>query len=188
MNDTNDNDSKPLVSFSSFDGTFITHRLHLVSSHSSHPKVVLPEDDNHTNTHLAIATLTPLLEYKLRQAFATPSLVLTFYFDLTSSHDLVLMCGEITPSAATKPTTRDYLLSQHDAHLLAHGLQRFYLWDSSREREKLLSEFHRKTGHLHVGGVAEACRLRGLGGEPYRLSPVYRVHFLPVTLLCHTNI
>jgi ATP synthase F1 complex assembly factor 1 len=87
-----------------------------------------------------------LLEYKLRQTFATPYLVLTFYSDLASSHGLVLMRGEITPAAAAKSTTGDYLLSQHDAQLLAHGLQRFYLWGSSEEREKLLSDFHERPG------------------------------------------
>jgi ATP synthase mitochondrial F1 complex assembly factor 1 len=104
----------------------------------------LPEDDKHANPRLATAIFTPLLEYKLRQTFATPYLVLTFYSDLASSHDLVLMRGEITPSAAAQSTTGDYLLSQHDAQLLAHGLQRFYLWGSSKEREELLSNFHER--------------------------------------------
>lgn len=97
-----------------------------------------------TNPRLATAILTPLLEYKLRQTFATPYLVLTFYSELASSHGLVLMRGEITPSAAKESATGDYLLSQHDAQLLAHGLQRFYLWGSNEEREKLLSDFHER--------------------------------------------
>lgn len=105
-----------------------------------------PEGDKHANPRLATAIFTPLLEYKLRQTFATPYLVLTFYSDLASSHNLVLMRGEITPSAAAQSTTGDYLLSQHDAQLLAHGLQRFYLWGStsSKEREELLSDFHER--------------------------------------------
>jgi ATP synthase mitochondrial F1 complex assembly factor 1 len=102
------------------------------------------ETDKHANPRLATAIFTPLLEYKLRQTFATPYLVLTFYSDLASSHDLVLMRGEITPTASAQSTTGDYLLSQHDAQLLAHGLQRFYLWGSSKEREKLLSDFHER--------------------------------------------
>jgi ATP synthase F1 complex assembly factor 1 len=105
---------------------------------------VPPEGGKHTNPRLATAIFTPLLEYKLRQTFATPYLVLTFYPELASSHSLVLMRGEITPSSATKSTTGDHLLSQHDAQLLAHGLQRFYLWGSSKEREKLLSDFHER--------------------------------------------
>jgi ATP synthase mitochondrial F1 complex assembly factor 1 len=97
-----------------------------------------------TNPRLATVIFTPLLEYKLRQTFATPYLVLTFYSDLASSHGLVLMRGEITPSAAKESATGHYLLSQHDAQLLAHGLQRFYLRGSNEEREKLLSDFHER--------------------------------------------
>ena len=104
-----------------------------------------PKGDNPTtNPRLATAIFTPLLEYKLRQTFASPYLVLTFYPELASSHGLVLMRGEITPSAAKVSATGDYLLSQHDAQLLAHGLQRFYLWGSNEEREKLLSDFHER--------------------------------------------
>ena len=106
---------------------------------------VSPKGDEHTtNPRLATAIFTPLLEYKLRQTFATPYLVLTFYPELTSSHGLVLMRGEITPSAAKKSDTEDYLLSQGDAQLLAHGVQRFYLWGSNEERERLLSDFHER--------------------------------------------
>jgi ATP synthase F1 complex assembly factor 1 len=97
-----------------------------------------------TNPRLATAIFTPLLEYKLRQTFATPYLVLTFYSELASSHGLVLMRGEITPSAAKESATGDFLLGQRDAQLLAHGLQRFYLWGSSEEREKLLRDFHER--------------------------------------------
>jgi len=105
----------------------------------------LPKGDMPTtNPRLATAIFTPLLEYKLRQTFATPYLVLTFYSELVSSHGLVLMRGEITPSAAKESATGDYLLSQHDAQLLAHGLQRFYLWGSNEERENLLSDFHER--------------------------------------------
>jgi ATP synthase F1 complex assembly factor 1 len=100
--------------------------------------------DRHSNPRLATAIFTPLLEYKLRQTFATPYLVLTFYPELASSHNLVLMRGEITPSAAKEPAAGDYLLSQQDAQLLAHGLQRFYLWGSSEERERLLRDFHER--------------------------------------------
>ncbi|KAH9963579.1 ATP11 protein-domain-containing protein [Russula dissimulans] len=109
---------------------------------------VPPKEEKHSNPRLATAIFTPLLEYKLRQTFATPYLVLTFYSELASSHGLVLMRGEITPTAAaaTNSTTGDYLLSQNDAQLLAYGLQRFYLWGSSEEREKLLRDFHERPG------------------------------------------
>ncbi|KAI6136966.1 ATP11 protein-domain-containing protein [Pisolithus sp. B1] len=100
---------------------------------------------------------TPLQEYKHRGSFATPYLVLTFHTDLSYSHDVVLLRGEITPSAAVtdaKPG-RDivdrYLLSQVDAQLLAMGLQEYYLWDKGKggeERdstaEELLKQFHER--------------------------------------------
>lgn len=103
-----------------------------------------PRGDKSPNSRLSTAIFTPLVEYKLRQTFATPYLVLTFYPDLAQSHDVVLLRGEITPSAAKEPSSGDYLLAQQDAQLLALGLQRFYLWGSSEEREKLLSDFHER--------------------------------------------
>ncbi|KAH9170316.1 ATP11-domain-containing protein [Lactarius sanguifluus] len=103
---------------------------------------VPPGGDKNPNPRLSTAIFTPLVEYKLRQTFATPYLVLTFYPDFAQSHGLVLLRGEITPSAAKESSTGDYLLGQQDAQLLALGLQRFYLWGSSEEREKLLADFH----------------------------------------------
>ncbi|KAF9229707.1 ATP11-domain-containing protein, partial [Gyrodon lividus] len=101
---------------------------------------------------------TPLQEYKLRTSFATPYLVLTFYTDLSQSHGIVLLRGEITPSpasAAASPgqqTTGRFLLSQIDAQLLAVGVQKFYLWGEGRmdgggqdsAPEELLKQFHEK--------------------------------------------
>ena len=116
----------------------------LVSLDPFSPQILPKGDKPTTNPRLATAIFTPLLEYKLRQTFATPYLVLTFYSELASSHGLVLMGGEITPFAAKETAAGDYLLSQRDAQLLAHGLQRFYLWGSSEEREKLLSDFHER--------------------------------------------
>ncbi|KAG1749633.1 ATP11 protein-domain-containing protein [Suillus paluster] len=101
---------------------------------------------------------TPLQEYKLRQSFATPYLILTFYPDFAQTHGIVLLRGEITPSAATAaaapsqgtPSAR-FLLSQVDAQLLAMGVQKFYLWGDGSEdsnqggdlsAEKLLRQFH----------------------------------------------
>ena len=72
----------------------------------------------------------------------------TFYTDLAQSHDLALLRGEITPSAAKQSSAGDHLLSQQDAQLLTHGLQRFYLWGSSEEREKLLTNFHERPGEF----------------------------------------
>ena len=105
------------------------------------------------NPQTSTVLFTPLQEYKLRQAFATPYLVLTQYTDLVQSHGLVLLRGEITPSAASasgavgagagEGTGERFMLSQQDAQLLAVHLQRFYLWnEGSEERAALLRAFH----------------------------------------------
>lgn len=108
------------------------------------------------NPQTSTVLFTPLQEYKLRQSFATPYLVLTHYTDLAKTHGVVLLRGEITPSAAAPVPSGSgqeegkYLLSQGDAQALAMSLQRFYLWgtgegetqERSKEREELLKRFH----------------------------------------------
>ncbi|KAF8139899.1 ATP11-domain-containing protein [Boletus edulis] len=107
------------------------------------------------NPEPSTVLFTPLQEYKLRTSFATPYLVLTFYTDLSRSHGIVLLRGEITPSsssAAVQPGTgipERFLLNQVDAQLLAIGLQKFYLWgDGGKDNnhdlnaEMLLKQFH----------------------------------------------
>lgn len=103
----------------------------------------------------ATVLFTPLQEYKLRNSFATPYLVLTLYTDISQSHGIVLLRGEITPSSSStavqpaKETPERFLLNQVDAQLLAMGLQRFYLWgggkkdgDRDTTAEALLERFY----------------------------------------------
>lgn len=95
-------------------------------------------------TPLATVLFTPLLEYKTRTTFATPHLVLTMYPDLSSSHGIVLLRGELTPSSAGEGK---FLLSQQDAQLLALGMQRFYLAsaekdEGQKDRAELLRSFN----------------------------------------------
>jgi ATP synthase F1 complex assembly factor 1 len=114
-----------------------------------HPSPPLPSADPFSppqpspNPDISTILFTPLQEYKLRQTFATPQLVLTHYTDFVSSHGLVLLRGELTPSSQR---TGEFLLSQQDAQLLAIGVQRFYLTggesEGSLERSKLLQSFH----------------------------------------------
>jgi ATP synthase F1 complex assembly factor 1 len=89
----------------------------------------------------------PLGEYKLRQEFAAPHLVLTFYTELARTHGIVLLRGELTPTGTldVEGNTK-YWLSQADAQILTMGLQRFYLWQGkdSDAREKLLTAFHER--------------------------------------------
>ena len=97
-----------------------------------------------TNPQTSTVLFTPLQEYKLRQSFATPYLVLTHYTDLAQSHGVVLMRGEITP--ATSGAGADdgrFMLSQEDAQLLGLSVQKFYLWGGGEDaRTKLLRSFH----------------------------------------------
>ncbi|KAK4684491.1 hypothetical protein P7C73_g5679, partial [Tremellales sp. Uapishka_1] len=76
---------------------------------------------------------TPLEEFKTQGEWAQPYLVLTHYPDLSSSHNTVLMRGEISPAEAKGPegslANPGYLLSQQQAQLLALALQRFYCSD-----------------------------------------------------------
>ncbi|KIJ45042.1 hypothetical protein M422DRAFT_67210 [Sphaerobolus stellatus SS14] len=97
------------------------------------------------NPSCSTVLFTTLQEYKLRQSFALPYLVLTSYTDLASTHGIVLMRGELTAS----PTSPDkYLLSQADAQMLALSTQRFYLADEGDSktagRARLLRVFEEK--------------------------------------------
>ena len=60
---------------------------------------------------------TPLAEYKARQGFSQPYLILTHYTDLARSHGTVLMRGELTDNVA---------LDQMHAQVLAVRMQLFY--------------------------------------------------------------
>ncbi|KAI1797513.1 ATP11-domain-containing protein [Ganoderma leucocontextum] len=101
-----------------------------------------------SNPQTSTVLFTPLQEYKHRQSFATPYLVLTHYTDLARSHGLVLLRGETTPSGASAGAGASedgarYMLSQQDAQLLAIHVQRFYLQnEDSKERATLLKTFH----------------------------------------------
>ncbi|KAK7064609.1 protein ATP11, mitochondrial [Favolaschia claudopus] len=112
----------------------------------SPPSAKKPPATADANPQISTVMLTPLQEYKMRGSFATPYLVLTNYTDLASSHGVVLLRGEITPSAATGGAGVDgrYMLRQDDAHRLTMSVQNFYLssGEGSLERAKLLQAFH----------------------------------------------
>jgi ATP synthase F1 complex assembly factor 1 len=110
----------------------------------SGPVSALALDAHAPLPRVATAIFAPLGEYKLRQSFAAPHLVLTFHPDLASTHGLVLLRGELTPRTADPAK---FMLSQTEAQALTMGLQRFYLWESGGkkgEREELLRTFHEK--------------------------------------------
>lgn len=97
-----------------------------------------------SNPAVTTILFTSLQEYKIRNSFATPYLVLTHYTDFAQSHGVVLLRGEITPTTASGPGGEArYFLSQEDAQLLAIGVQKYYLWgDEKSEAERLLKTFH----------------------------------------------
>ncbi|CAH7689413.1 ATP11 protein-domain-containing protein [Phakopsora pachyrhizi] len=101
-----------------------------------------------SSTSPTIVMFTPLAEYKLRQSFARPSLILTHYTDLIDSHKIVLMRGDITLSSETGKG----LLTATEAQLLVLRLQQFYCSSLSslksspdpihQARMNLLRKFH----------------------------------------------
>jgi ATP synthase F1 complex assembly factor 1 len=107
-------------------------------------------EDGSRNPRTSTVLFAPLHEYKQRDTFTTPHLVLTHYTDLARTHGVVLLRGEITPSNDNDTAKARYLMSQQDAQMLAMGVQRFYLWGqgtnvgSESEEERLLKTFHEK--------------------------------------------
>ncbi|GAA5968416.1 hypothetical protein JCM21900_002665 [Sporobolomyces salmonicolor] len=95
---------------------------------------------------------TPLAEYKARQEFAQPYLILTHYTDLSSSHGVVLMRGEISTHVALNDT---------DAQVLAVRMQLFYN-DSGKggeveqQRRELLRAFHETPEEFDVQKLIKA--------------------------------
>ena len=83
---------------------------------------------------------TPLAEYKSRAAFAQPYLILSHYTDLSLSHNVVLMRGEISDNVA---------LNAVDAQVLTVRLQLFYNpsgagGEVEKGRSAMLASFHEK--------------------------------------------
>ncbi|KIK70422.1 hypothetical protein GYMLUDRAFT_65654 [Collybiopsis luxurians FD-317 M1] len=105
--------------------------------------------DGSTNPPTSTILFTPLQEFKLRNSYATPYLVLTHYTDLAKTHGIVLLRGEITPGSGNDGR---YLLSQEDAQILTMGVQKFYLWSDNKDStpknestgESILRKFHEK--------------------------------------------
>ncbi|PWZ03751.1 ATP11-domain-containing protein [Testicularia cyperi] len=106
-----------------------------------------------SNAQLRPATtlFTPLAEYKLKQDFSQPVLILTFYPDLADSHNIVLMRGEIT--GLNEQTGKGGRIDHKEAQLLSLTLQRFYLPTPTQDGEQckqLLQNFHEKPQDFDV--------------------------------------
>jgi len=105
------------------------------------------------NPHTSTVLFTPLAEYKLRQSFATPWLVITHHTDLAQSHGVVLMRGEITPSTSNPSS---FSVRASDAQVLALALQKFYLKTKVNARgAELLRQFHRAPSEFQWENVVE---------------------------------
>ena len=118
--------------------------------------------DTASNAPAPMAVLfTPLAEYKLRQEYAQPTLVLTHYTDLIESKGIVLLRGDITESDKGKAH-----IQQKDAQLLTLGLQRFYHIDWALEgldndeqvdrRRALLRAFHERPTEFRLEELIDA--------------------------------
>lgn len=119
------------------------------------PDPFVPQSSSESSSNPPTSTIlfTPLQEFKLRNSYATPYLVLTHYTDLAKTHGIVLLRGEITPGSGNDGR---YLLSQEDAQILSMGVQKFYLWSGSSSKgssdsssssstgETILKKFHEK--------------------------------------------
>lgn len=131
------------------------------------PTVQIPESSKSISPRIpkpSTVLFTPLAEYKLRQTFAQPLLILTHYVDLIESHGIVLMRGDITgsdddhssPPSSTlaiqeainqgksqeeieelqKPIQSQGRIGMKEAQILTMMLQRFYV-DSLSGMDKL---------------------------------------------------
>ncbi|GJN91200.1 hypothetical protein Rhopal_004218-T1 [Rhodotorula paludigena] len=91
---------------------------------------------------------TPLAEYKARQEYSQPYLILTHYTDLAASHDVVLMRGEVSANVALNAT---------DAQVLA-----LFYNDSGKggeveaRRRDLLRSFHEAPEQFDVEALIRA--------------------------------
>ncbi|WVQ73794.1 hypothetical protein IAR50_003374 [Cryptococcus sp. DSM 104548] len=114
---------------------------------------------------------TPLEEFKRSGEWAQPYLVLTHYPELSQTHEVVLMRGEISPASAGGPDgsllNPGFLLSQQQAQLLALALQRFYCTDIALpgesdqmrverlNRKEALRGFRERPGEWDWAGLVE---------------------------------
>lgn len=118
---------KETVATDSYEMFYVQWLFHPTSRASLPPS---PEDTPAPLPLTSSTIFTPLEEFKKHGEWAQPYLVMTHYPELSQTHDLVLMRGEITAAAAGGvPSSNEnpgFLLSQQQAQLLVLALQRFY--------------------------------------------------------------
>ncbi|RXK38167.1 hypothetical protein M231_04541 [Tremella mesenterica] len=150
--------------------------------HSSPIPIPIPILTSHTNipidsedltlSPITSVLFTPLEEYKHRGEWSQPHLVLTHYTDLSNSHGLVLMRGEISPLLSNSSSTStlgsesstktddqiNWMLSQSQAQLLVLGLQRFYCSEVCPDRETSEAAVERRARREMLRGMREKPR------------------------------
>jgi ATP synthase F1 complex assembly factor 1 len=141
------------------------YEMHLCEWAALPPPPALPGSNTQDGPAPRPSTVlfTPLAEYKLRQEFAQPLLVLTHYTDLAASKGIVLMRGDVTAheNASAAPTgfaaaaaaaargaseeeqaklkaplQAEARMTQQDAQLLVLALQRFYMPPTTKAGEE----------------------------------------------------
>ncbi|KAG0142321.1 hypothetical protein CROQUDRAFT_135657 [Cronartium quercuum f. sp. fusiforme G11] len=135
------------------------------------PEDTLPDSLNpitttcKNNPPATTVLFTPLAEYQLRQEFSQPSLILTHYTELSNSHQIVLMRGDITPSTLDGISSGRISLS--DAQLLILRLQQIFYWNDNHDlnnniknlqqsRQNLLKCFHENPNKFNINELLES--------------------------------
>ncbi|KAJ3141472.1 hypothetical protein HK101_003376, partial [Irineochytrium annulatum] len=97
----------------------------------------LPRTDGYEFFFMQIADkriyYTPLIEYKAKQEYARPCLVITHFDELGTEKGVVLMQGELMTNT----------INENDAKLLIYLTQAFYV-TGTKEKLNLVELFHRE--------------------------------------------
>ncbi|WFD07251.1 Glucosaminyl phosphatidylinositol (GlcN-PI) nositol acylation protein [Malassezia vespertilionis] len=105
----------------------------------------------------SIVLFTPLAEFKLRQEYAQPSLILSMYPDFVDEKDIVLLRGEVSQHQMPGGGEGQPMMTQDEAQLLVMCMQRFYhlsdvpgIDTAAETRCKLLKVFHTRPEEFDV--------------------------------------
>ena len=108
----------------------------------------------------SVVLFTPLAEYKMRQEFAQPALVLSNYTELVPSKGIALLRGDVTEHQGSGSP----MVSQADAQMLTMCMQRFYRSGTAasagedagaEERRELMHTFNRAPGRFALDKLLE---------------------------------
>ena len=89
---------------------------------------------------------THLAEYKLRGAFSQPHTTVTHHAELAAAKGVVLVQGDVLAGKG---------VSVEEGRWLLMGLQKFYGWEGSGERGRLLEQFSGGDGEFALEKLVE---------------------------------